>query len=682
MSHVHRINFRAQHIGSALFFLVLLVSLILPTIGIVPVQARHSTPPPPSPTGLSDPRELETFLDRVISAQLREDHIPGAMVSVVKDGRLFFAKGYGACDLQAGRPVSAQTSLFQIGSTGKLFTATAVLQLAEQGKLNLHADVNPYLKTFQIPATYPQPITLAHLLTHTAGFEERLTGKDAPTPSDLEPLGRWLAEHMPARVRPPGELTAYSNYGYALAGYIVEQVSGILFDQYVEQHLFQPLDMRESTSRQPVPASLAAALCTSYTYTNGVYRPGPFDVVQTAPAGAMSTTATDIAHFMLAQLQNGRFGTERILKAATVQKMQTQQFTNDPRVPGMAYGFPEGNLNSQHLLVYTGFVPPSFSSLLALLPEQQVGLFVSYNSAGGLLALGTLLQAFLDHYFPAPKESLSPPPAGFAERISQVSGTYWTTRRSYTTWEQLLGLGPGVSVTGGGNGRLVIGQTTFAEVAPWVFHQADGQETVVFRADPNGMLMLRSGDPVDAFIKVAWYDTPTFHLGLLVACMIIFLSALLLWPLGFVRRAMRRGVPRPQSGRKADRAGAQTPPQASQGKPPLSRWGLLPGLSSWLAGVLCALNVLFLILLLFFLFGQVTVSKGGYLLGVPPLLTTLFALALVSAVLTVGSVVGAILAWWGRFWSTGRRVHYTLVTLAALAFAWELLYWNLLGFRA
>ena len=682
MSHFHRINVRVQHIGSALFSVVFLVSLLLPSLGMAPVQAMQATPPPPSPTGLSDPRELATFLNGVLSVQLADDHIPGATVSVVKDGRLFFAKGYGDADLQAGTSVSAQTTLFRIGSVSKLFTATAVMQLVEQGKVNLHADVNTYLKTFHLPATYPQPITLAHLLTHTAGFEDRETGLYPLTTSDLEPLGQWLAAHIPARVRPPGELTAYSNYGFALAGYIVEQVSGMPFDQYVEQHLFQPLGMRFSTFRQPLPTSLSADLSQGYTYSNGVYHPGPFDVVQTAPAGAMSTTATDIAHFMLAQLQNGRFGTERILKAATANEMQTQQFTNDPRVPGMAYGFPEGNLNSQHLLVYTGFVPPSFSSLLALLPEQQVGLFVSYNSAGGLLALGTLLQAFLDHYFPAPKESLSPPPAGFAERISQVSGTYWTTRRSYTTWEKLLVLGTGVSVTGGGNGRLVIGQTTFAEVAPWVFHQADGQETVVFRADPNGMLMLRSGDPVDAFVKVAWYDTPSFHLGLLVACMIIFLSALLLWPLGFVRRAMRRGAPSPQSGRKADRAGAQTPPQASQGKPPLSRWGLLPGLSSWLAGVLCALNVLFLILLLFFLFGQVTVSKGGYLLGVPPLLTTLFALALVSAVLTVGSVVGAILAWWGRFWSTGRRVHYTLVTLAALAFAWELLYWNLLGFRA
>ena len=135
----------------------------------------------------------------------------------------------------------------------------------------------------------------------------------------------------------------------------------------------------------------------------------------------------------------------------------------------------------------------------------------------------------------------------------QISGTYWPTRRSDTTYEKLLTLGTGVSVSDGGNGRLVIGQTTFAEVAPWVFHQVDGPETVVFRADHNGMLMLISGIPIEAFIKVAWYDAPTFHLVLVVACMLIFLSALGLWPLGFVRRAMRRGAPSPQSGRKADR---------------------------------------------------------------------------------------------------------------------------------
>ncbi len=229
MSLFPRITFRAQHIRFALFSVVFLVSLLLSTLGMAPVQARHSTPP--SPTGLSDPRELETFLNGVLSVQLADGHIPGATVSVVKDGRLFFAKGYGDADRQHGKLVSANTTLFRIGSVSKLFTWTAVMQLAEQGKVNLHADVSTYLKTFHLPATYPQPITLAHLLTHTAGFEDRGTGTFAQTTSDLEPLGQWLAVHIPARVRPPGELTAYSNYGGALAGYIVEQVSGLPFDQ-------------------------------------------------------------------------------------------------------------------------------------------------------------------------------------------------------------------------------------------------------------------------------------------------------------------------------------------------------------------------------------------------------------------------------------------------------------------
>src|SRR6266487_2002575 len=182
MLHVHRRHFRAPPSGSALFSLVLLVSLLLQTLLLAPpVQARHSTPPPSSPTGLSDPREVETFLDGVISKQMRVDHIPGAAVSVVKDGQLLFAKGYGSADLQAGKPVNAQTTLFRIGSVSKLFTATAVLQLAEQGKLNLHTDVNTYLNTFHLPATYPEPITLADLLTHTAGFEVRFTGLFPPT---------------------------------------------------------------------------------------------------------------------------------------------------------------------------------------------------------------------------------------------------------------------------------------------------------------------------------------------------------------------------------------------------------------------------------------------------------------------------------------------------------------------
>ncbi len=676
MSLFHGTNFLKQYICSALISVVL---LIMSTTGVAPVLAMQATPPPPSPTGLSDPHELETFLDGVISVQLTDDHIPGATVAVVKDGRLFFARGYGDADLQHGKLVSADTTLFRVGSVSKLFTWTAVMQLAEQGKVDLHADVNTYLKTFHIPATYPQPITLAHLLTHTAGFEDRGTGIFARATGALKPLGQWLAENIPARVRPPGELTAYSNYGAALAGYIVEQVSGMPFEQYIEQHLFQPLDMRHSTFRQPVPGGLAANLSHGYTYTNGIYRSDPFEAVQLAPAGSMSTTATDMASFMIAHLQNGRFGNQRILQEATAKEMHAQHFTNDPHVPGMAYGFYEQNLNNQRLLVHGGDTI-LFHSLLALLPEHNVGVFVSYNSAGGGAARNTLLQAFLDHYFPAPKGATPQPPAGFAARISQISGNYWPTRRSYTTYEKLAMLYSTVSVNDGGNGRLVISlgsqPLTFVEVAPWIFHQVDGPESVVFRPDHDGMLMLIGSIPIEAFNKVAWYDAPTVHILLVVACVLLFLSALLLWPLGFVRRVMRQGALRKKFGQNVDPEGLQTQPSNEQGKRPGKRRAG-PFLISRLAGVLCALNLLFLIGLVL-----ITSNPLDLAFGVSPILTTLFALALVSAVLSAGVVVSTILAWWRRFWSAKRRVHYTLVALAGLAFAWELLYWNLLGIRA
>src|SRR5256885_1517511 len=125
-----------RRMGAALLCVVLLVSVLVPTMGAAPVLAMRATPPPPSPSGLSDPHELGTFLDRVVSMQLADDHIPGATVAVVKDGRLFSAKGYGHADRQHGKPVSAETTLFHIGSVSKLFTWTAVMQLAEEGKVD------------------------------------------------------------------------------------------------------------------------------------------------------------------------------------------------------------------------------------------------------------------------------------------------------------------------------------------------------------------------------------------------------------------------------------------------------------------------------------------------------------------------------------------------------------------
>ena len=391
-------------------FWLIVLSLIFLWLNTAPVEALTLIAPT-----LQNPQEVETFFDGVFAATLEQQQIPGATVSVVKDGQLLFAKGYGYADLERQFPVVADKTLFRIGSISKLFTWTAVMQLVEQGKLDLDADVNTYLSDFQIPATYPQPITLTHLMTHTPGFEDWSIGLLVSSPEELKPLSQVLAEKIPARVRPPGELSAYSNYGVALAGYIVEQVSGMPFEQYVGENIFQPLAMDSTTFSQPPPKPLAAEMATGYIQTGNLPLPKEFEYITLFPAGSMSATATDMAKFAIAHLQNGRYGDTRILESDTARVMHQQQFTHDPRVSGWTYGFMEAQLNNLRLIYHTGGTN-QFFSILALLPQKNLGLFISYNQGGKLPVFYQLLQTFLDRYYPAPQ-----PPAPEANLQRQLT---------------------------------------------------------------------------------------------------------------------------------------------------------------------------------------------------------------------------------------------------------------------
>jgi CubicO group peptidase (beta-lactamase class C family) len=203
------------------------------------------------PRGVRDRVELEAFLDGLMTANLADKHIAGATVAVVRDGVLFFAKGYGYADVEHHAPVDPARTLFRVGSATKLFTWTAIMQLVEQGKVDLDGDVNEYLD-FKIPSTYPQAITLKHVMTHTTGFEDDVRDLFTTDAAKIVPLRRWLEAHIPERVRPPGTYSSHSNYATALAGYVVERVSGMPWEDYVEQHILGPLQMTHATVRQPL----------------------------------------------------------------------------------------------------------------------------------------------------------------------------------------------------------------------------------------------------------------------------------------------------------------------------------------------------------------------------------------------------------------------------------------------
>lgn len=637
------------------FTAVLLVGTLLAfTSGVFPNATVHAAA---QPHALTDARELETFLDGVFGGQLKQNHIPGATISVVKDGRLFFSKGYGEADVQHHTPVVADTTMFRVGSVSKMFTWTAVMQLAEEGKVDLHADINTYLKTFKIPATYPQPITLANLLTHTAGFEDSGIGIFVPKVNNLEPLGKWLPTHMPARVRPPGIVTSYSNYGATLAGYIVEQVSGMPYDQYIEQQLFQPLNMQHSTFRQPLPANLAHNISQGYTFADGKYRADPFEVVQIAPAGSMSTTATDMANYMIAQLQYGRLGNTRILQEKTAQDMQQEHFSNDPHLLGLDYGFYNDQINNLRVIEHGGDTV-LFHSLMALLVPQHVGLFVSFNSAAGSSVRNIILRAFMDRYFPAPDVQLEQPPLpGYADRVSQITGSYWGTRRNDTTYQKLGNLLGTFTVSDAGKGHITLntgGSTQdLVEIQPWVFRDTViGQGIVAFHKDSRGTSMNISSVPIEGLEKIEWYQTTNFQYPLLLVCALLFLSTLLRWPLRLLQ-AIRS--------RSRDKATGT----------------LISSLAQWLGWIVSALFVIFLIGVV-----VVTLASQNDPFSIPPGLNVLVVLALIAAVLTAAMIVFVILIWGTRPWRLSQRIYYTLLTLAAIAFVIDLAYWNLLKLPA
>src|SRR5829696_359050 len=260
--------------------IMLALVIVLSTSGSAMGQEKGVAPGRNAPTGQSqqqgptDPAELEAFLDKELGREMAKHHIAGAAVSVVKDDKLFFAKGYGDADLENKIPVDPERTNFRIGSLAKLFTWTAVMQLAEQGKLDLDEDINTYLD-FRIPDTYPQPITLKDLMTHTAGFEDLYFERLASESKDLLPPREWLISHMPARVRPPGEVAAYSSYGAALAGYIVARVSGEPYNRYIQEHILNPLGMVHTTAQSSMPPDIRAHTSVGYTYKDGAFKEFP-----------------------------------------------------------------------------------------------------------------------------------------------------------------------------------------------------------------------------------------------------------------------------------------------------------------------------------------------------------------------------------------------------------------------
>ena len=604
--------------------------------------------------GLRDSAEIEAFIDGTMAAFLRDKHIAGATISVVKNGSLFFAKGYGYADVAAKKPVDPAKTQFRIGSISKLFTWTAVMQLVEQGKLDLDRDVNEYLD-FKIPATYPEPITLKHILAHTPGFEE--DGRDLFTedPAHMAPMKEWLASHMPARVRAPGTFSSYSNYATAVAGSIVERVSGLSFDDYIEQRILTPLGMTQTTTRQPLPERFAADMSLGYQWDQGRYDPKKWEIITgAAPAGSMSASATDMAKFMLAHLGNGALGDARILADSTARRMYSRLQGHDDRLPGFAHGFYEQSSHGLRIYGHGGDTQ-WFHSDLALIPSENVGLFISTNTnTGGSISFRAVVDAFLDHYYPEDLAVITPTPEAKAG-AARYAGEYLFNRNSYSTFQKVLGLVSTINVAAAEDGALVtstpFGPLRLIGVDSMLFRDAVSGDLVAFRADASGRIThgFLSMAPMMVLEKQTGLFAPRASQVMLGLGVLTFLGILVSAGLRFFRR---------RSGTEPAAA-----PTIASGRRVMALVALL--------------QVGFLVV-----FGIVLAGMAkGLPSGAPTSLKIGLIFPVVGAILTAAALWIGITQWRKAEGTTGARLrHLGAVAIAALFFL-TLNAWNLLGWR-
>jgi len=496
--------------------------------------------PAANPARAMTREDVEAFLDGLIPLQIQREGIAGAVVAIVKDGSVLITKGYGYSDVEHKKPVTPDATLFRPGSISKLFTWTAVMQLDEQGKIDLDKDVNSYLD-FTIPAYQGKPVTLRNLMTHTPGFEESLKFLFVEDAKQMLPLKTYMALHLPTRIYPPGTIPAYSNYGASLAGYIVERVSGEPFCQYVDRHILGPLGMKRTTFAQPLPDALKPLMSNGYSRSSEKAK--EFEFVQSFPAGSLSTTADDMTRFMLAHLQEGTVGNS-ILKPETFKRMHARAFENTRFTNGMALGFYEESRNGHRIYGHGGDTQ-WFHSDMHLVPDLNLGFFISYNSAGkGEVSPRSALWArFLDRYVPYQ------PPAGEktsakSDDLSQILGRYLGSRRPDTTLLALANpLGQTV-VSSNPDGTISVSgfkdfsgePKKYERIGSMLFREVNGQSLLAWKFAPDGTVEMAFDAPYQIFQKVRPLQNGMLHTIIIATSLSVFLLTLLCWPVAAMAR--------------------------------------------------------------------------------------------------------------------------------------------------
>ncbi|MEY7847743.1 serine hydrolase domain-containing protein [Natrarchaeobius sp. A-rgal3] len=613
---------------------------------LVPSRSASASEPADSPIEPAEPpteRDVQTFVDETLERTLAEHGAGGAVASVVHDGEIVALAGSGSDFFDDSTSADPEESPFRIGSIAKTITYTAAMQRIDRGGIDPHEDVTNHLECVSIREG-DEPITLAHLATHTAGFDVGAFGI-ATDPDQLRPLADTLENPRPERLRPPGGVPSYTNYATGLTAQVVADETGCRFEEYVREEVFEPLEMSQSAfeplSDEYLPNESgpdADAFASKVSHFS-----------QVPPAGGMCSTAADVGQFIRAVLGDGSTDGGRILSPDAADALLEQWGTPHDALEGVGFGFWRQRRGETVVVGHGGGIG-SFRGDLLLVPELDLGLFVASHSEQGVnayQALDSFVEAFLDRFVPV--EAPDIPPTGNAD--PDHAGAYLDpTLLESDRYNTVLGLGDapperleidadGFLMTGGDDHRWL-------EVDSGVYRRADGAERLAIREIDGETYLFRGSSPTTGYRKVATHERPTVHAALLGASLLVVVSGAVGWPVAAGWRRYHGDDTDPSSPKSWTRARA-----------------VVGGAVSFLA--------------LFGVGAAVLVATGG-IFSPPTWLPAVLAIPALAAITTVLAVGFAARAWWDGHWSRSRRLHYTAVVCALVVVAWVLYRWNLL----
>jgi CubicO group peptidase (beta-lactamase class C family) len=427
-------------------------------------------------------RQIAAIVDPIVENEIAAG-VPGAAFVFVRNGDVVYQRGYGVADLATKAKVDPERTVWPIASITKAVTAMAALQLVADGRVKLDDDLNRHLKRLQVPAQGYSPLTLRHMLSHTGALDEipgrRHDGKQAPD------MAAFLRDKL-VRYREPGKLTAYSTYGMALAGVLIEDVSGQSYADYLKQHIFTPAGM--SSARVMLRQGDAKGVATPYEIDDGRATAIPYEWYMTPPTSSMVATAADMGRLLLVQLANGRAGNIQILSPALTRAMHEQQATNHPDLPGWSLGFQLDNVNDVAVVEHGGDIA-GFSALFALMPEKHEGFFIVNHGESSDLRF-RVKQALLDALHPAKPASVPAADPKNAPALAEYAGRYIssiTCRTCPLSDEQVF------VVKAQPNGTLSLWGQTWVPVRRDLFVRDDGKRLLGFARDEKSKIVSVTG---------------------------------------------------------------------------------------------------------------------------------------------------------------------------------------------